>query len=368
MHPTAPTASTVSLAASALRALRRPLVAIAVAAVAACGSAPPSGASPGSAAGGAVAPVAPGPVGASAPPIRIGIALGGGAAKGFAHIGAIKMLEANGFAPAVVAGTSAGSVVGALYASGMNAFELQEKAVALDEAKIRDLQLSSGGLVLGQKLEDYVNEQVRRQPLERLAKPFVAVATRLEDGERTVFSRGNTGQAVRASSSVPGVFQPVAIGKHHFVDGGVVSPVPVDAARQLGADIVVAVDISSKARGQAPTGMLGTLGQSIAIMGQKLGQAELARADVVIRPQVLDIGPADFAQRASAILEGEKAALAAMPRIRERVAQLQAEREQATRLAQRKAAEAQRQACLDQRSRLQKLAGMAGLDGACPAP
>lgn len=297
------------------------------------------------------------PLSPSAPPIRIGIALGGGAAKGFAHIGVIKMLEANGFAPAVVAGTSAGSVVGALYASGMNAFELQEKAVALDEAKIRDLQLSSGGLLVGQKLEDYVNEQVRRQPMERLAKPFVAVSTRLEDGERTVFARGNTGQAVRASSSVPGVFQPVTIGKYHYVDGGVVSPVPVDAARELGADVVIAVDISSKARGQAPAGLLGTLSQSIAIMGQKLGQAELARADVIVRPQVLDIGGADFTQRATAILEGEKAALAAMPQIRERVAQ-----------ARQKAAEAQYQACLEQRSRLQKLAGMAGLDGACPPP
>jgi NTE family protein len=302
------------------------------------------------------------------PAIKVGIALGGGAAKGFAHIGVIKMLEANGLAPAVVAGTSAGSVVGALYASGMNAFELQEKAVALDEASIRDLQLSSSGLLLGQKLEDFVNEQVRRQPLERLAKPFVAVATRLEDGERTVFGRGNTGQAVRASSSVPGVFQPVAIGKYHFVDGGVVSPVPVDAARQLGADVVIAVDISSKARGQAPTGMLGTIGQSIAIMGQKLGQAELSRADVIVRPQVLDIGGADFTQRGSAILEGEKAALAAMPQIRERIAQLQAAREEAHRLAKQKAAEAQHQACLDQRSRLRKLAGLAGLDAACPPP
>lgn len=302
------------------------------------------------------------------PAIKVGIALGGGAAKGFAHIGVIKMLEANGLAPAVVAGTSAGSVVGALYASGMNAFELQEKAVALDEVRIRDLQLSSGGLVLGQKLEDFVNEQVRRQPLERLAKPFVAVATRLEDGERTVFGRGNTGQAVRASSSVPGVFQPVAIGKFHYVDGGVVSPVPVDAARQLGADVVIAVDISSRARGQTPAGMLATIGQSIAIMGQKLGEAELSRADVIVRPQVLDIGATDFSQRASAILEGEKAALAAMPQIRERIAQLQAARDQAARLAKRRAAEAQHQACLDQRSRLQKMAGLAGFDGACPAP
>lgn len=304
----------------------------------------------------------------SLPAIKVGIALGGGAAKGFAHIGVIKILEANGFTPDVVAGTSAGSVVGALYASGMDAFELQEKAVALDEARIRDLQLSSGGLLLGQKLQDFVNEQVRSQSLERLARPFAAVATRLEDGERTVFVRGNTGQAVRASSSVPGVFQPVAIGRHHFVDGGLVSPVPVDAARQLGADVVVAVDISSKARGQTPSGMLGTIGQSIAIMGQKLGQAELSRADVIVRPQVLDIGGADFSQRASAILEGEKAALAAIPRLRERIAQLQAARHQADRLAKQRAAEAQHQACLEQRSRLQRLAGLAGLDGACPAP
>lgn len=334
--------------------LWRPLAYLGLAGLAACGSAPP---------GKSAAPAQ-----AAAEPVRIGVALGGGAAKGFAHIGVIKMLEANGLAPAVVAGTSAGSVVGALYASGMDAFELQEKAVALDETRIRDLQLSSGGLVQGQKLEDYVNEQVRRKPLEQLAKPFVAVATRLEDGERTVFARGNTGQAVRASSSIPGVFQPVAIGKYHYVDGGIVSPVPVDAARQLGADVVIAVDISNKARGKTPEHLLGALGQSIAIMGQKLGQAELARADVVIRPKVLDIGPADFSQRASAIVEGEKAALAAMAQIRERIAQVQAERAQATRLAQQKALDAQREACLNNRSRLRKLAGMAGLDDSCAAP
>jgi len=332
------------------RFLSRSLACLALLGLAACGSNPP-----------APAPEAA-PAATAALP-RIGLALGGGAAKGFAHIGVIKMLEANGLAPAVVAGTSAGSVVGALYASGMDAFALQQKAVALDEGKIRDLQWSSGGLVLGQKLEDYVNAQVHRQPLERLAKPFVAVATRLEDGERTVFSRGNTGQAVRASSSVPGVFQPVAIGKYHYVDGGIVSPVPVDAARALGADLVIAVDISNKARGKAPGDLLGTLGQSIAIMGQKLGQAELARADVVIRPEVLDIGPADFSQRAAAIVEGEKAALAAMPQIRERIAQWQAGQAQAA----QKATQAQHQACLEQRTRLQKIAGMAGLDGACAA-
>ncbi|EJE48503.1 putative esterase of the alpha-beta hydrolase superfamily [Acidovorax sp. CF316] len=344
-----------------LHTFLRPLaLALAVAGLSACGG----GTTPSQPAATTAAP-ATAVTGAAPAPIKVGIALGGGAAKGFAHIGVIKMLEANGFAPAVVSGTSAGAVVGALYASGMNAFDMQEKAVALDEAKIRDLQLSSGGLVVGKKLEDYVNEQVGRKSLEQMAKPFVAVATRLEDGERTVFARGNTGQAVRASSSVPGVFQPVTIGKYHFVDGGIVSPVPVDAARQLGADIVVAVDISNKARGKTPGDMLGTLGQSIAIMGQKLGEAELARADVVIRPQVLDIGPADFAQRASAILEGEKAALAAMPQVRERIAQIQAERARAAQLAQEKVREAEYRACLEKRSSLQKLAGMAGMGEGC---
>ena len=269
-------------------------------------------------------PTPPAALTPSPPParIRIGLALGGGAAKGFAHIGVIKMLEANGLRPEMVSGTSAGSVVGALYASGMDAFEMQQTAFALDEAKIRDVSLFSGGVVKGQKLQDYVNELVKQRLIERMGKPFAAVSTQLETGKRTVFTRGNTGQAVRASSSIPGVFEPVSIGRWHYVDGGIVSPVPVDAARQLGADFVIAVDISTKASGKTPTHMLGIVNQSIGIMGQKLGEQELARADVVIRPRVNDIGPADFDQRNNAIMEGEKAALAAMPQIRARLAQL----------------------------------------------
>lgn len=264
-------------------------------------------------------------------PVRVGVALGGGAAKGFAHIGVIKMLEANGIQPVVVSGTSAGSVVGALYASGMDAFQMQKQAFALDEASIRDVSLFSGGLVKGQKLQDYVNQLVKQRPIERMTKPFAAVATQLETGERTVFVRGNVGQAVRASSSIPGVFEPVVIGGRHFVDGGVVSPVPVDAARQLGADFVIAVDISTKVDGKAPGTLLGNVNQSITIMGQKLGQQEMARADIVIRPKVNDIGPADFEQRNNAILEGERAALAAMPQIRDRLARLRAARAAAAR-------------------------------------
>jgi NTE family protein len=261
--------------------------------------------------------------------LRIGLALGGGAAKGFAHIGVIKMLEANGIHPDVVAGTSAGSVVGALYASGMDPFQLQETAFAMDESSIRDVRLFSGGVVQGQKLQDYVNQMVKNRPLDKLSIPFAAVATQLETGQRTVFVRGNTGQAVRASSSVPGVFEPVEINGKHYVDGGVVSPVPVDAARQLGADVVIAVDISTKASGANPVGMINIVGQSISIMGQKLGEQELARADIVIRPNVNQIGSADFEQKNQAILEGERAALAAMPAIKAKIAAIQTARQQA---------------------------------------
>lgn len=264
-----------------------------------------------------------------APKPRIGLALGGGAAKGFAHIGVIKMLEANGIRADVVAGTSAGSVVGALYASGMDPFQMQEQAFGMDEAKIRDVQFFSRGLVQGQKLQDYVNQLVGNRPIEKLKLPFAAVSTQLEDGHRTVFVRGNTGQAVRASSSIPGVFEPVEISGRHYVDGGVVSPVPVDAARQLGADLVIAVDISSKADGSNPQGMLGVVGQSISIMGQKLGEQELARADVVIRPRVNQIGATDFEQKNQAILEGERAAMAAMPAIKAKLAAMEAARRNA---------------------------------------
>lgn len=275
-------------------------------------------------------PTVPPPVIVPAPvKLKIGLALGGGAAKGFAHIGVIKMLEASGIHPDVVAGTSAGSVVGALYASGMDAFALQETAVGLDEKKIRDVRLFSGGLVQGRALQDYVNQLLHHQSIEQLKIPFAAVATQLETGQRTVFVRGNTGQAVRASSSIPGVFEPVEINGKHYVDGGVVSPIPVDAARQLGADFVIAVDISTKPSGSNPQGIMNIVGQTIAIMGQQLGTQETARADMVIRPNLSGIGPTDFEQKSQAILEGERAALAAIPAIRAKLAAMTATRQTA---------------------------------------
>ena len=168
----------------------------------------------------------------------------------------------------------------------------------------------------GEKLERYINQQVSQRPIEKLNRAFGAVVTDLTNGNRVVFRRGNTGQAVRASAAVPGVFEPVLIQGRKYVDGGVVSPVPVYAAREMGADIVIAVDISTKPSRKPGSGTLNTLDQTLNIMGQKLGEAELQRATVVIRPDISRIGSTDFAQKNQAILEGEKAAQAALPAIR----------------------------------------------------
>lgn len=246
---------------------------------------------------------------------KVALALGGGAAKGFAHVGVIKVLESHGIRPDIITGTSAGAVVGSLYAAGYSGIQLQNMALALDPASISDLVLGDGGFVKGEKLERYINQQVRNLPIEKLTRPFGAVATDLANGNRVVFRRGNTGQAVRASAAVPAVFEPVLIQGRKYVDGGLVSPVPVNAAREMGADIVIAVDISTKPNAKGGGSVLGALDQTLNIMGQKLGQAELQHATVVIRPDISRIGSTDFAQKNQAILEGEKAAQAALPAI-----------------------------------------------------
>ncbi|MBC3872325.1 patatin-like phospholipase family protein [Undibacterium flavidum] len=256
-------------------------------------------------------------------PVKIGLALGGGAARGFAHIGVIKVLEAQGIVPDLVVGTSAGSVVGAMYAAGNNGFTLQKMALEMDEATISDWSLpffsKSSGVLKGEALQNYVNKMVGQSSIEKLKKPFGAVATDLNTGTPILFQRGNTGLAVRASSSVPGVFQPVKINERYYVDGGLVSPVPVRFAREMGADIVIAVNISSAPEGQSATSSLEVLMQTFTIMGQSLNQFELKNADVVIKPDLPTMKGSDFNGRNLAILAGEKAALALIPELKEKI-------------------------------------------------
>jgi NTE family protein len=252
--------------------------------------------------------------------IKIGLALGGGAARGFAHIGVIKALEAQGIVPDIVVGTSAGSVVGALYASGYSGFALQKTALEMDEATISDWALPlfgrSSGLLKGEALQGYVNKAVHNVPMEKLKIAFGAVATDLKTGQPILFRRGNTGMAVRASSAVPSVFQPVSIGGKTYVDGGLVAPVPVRFAREMGADFIIAVNISTQTEGQATASSLDVLMQTFSIMGQRLNHYELKDADVVITPALGMMGSSDFNGRSLAILAGEQAAAAAMPQLK----------------------------------------------------
>jgi NTE family protein len=256
-------------------------------------------------------------------PVRIGLALGGGAARGFAHIGVIKVLEAQGIVPDVVVGTSAGSVVGAMYAAGNNGFALQKMALEMDEATISDWSLpffsKSSGVLKGEALQGYVNRMVNQASIEKLKKPFGAVATDLNTGMPVLFQRGNTGLAVRASSAVPGVFQPVKINDRFYVDGGLVSPVPVRFAREMGADIVIAVNISSAPEAQNSSSSLEVLMQTFTIMGQSLNQFELKNADVVIKPDLPGMKGNDFNGRNLAILAGERAANAVIVELKEKI-------------------------------------------------
>ena len=259
----------------------------------------------------------------AAAPVKVALVLGGGAARGFAHIGVIKALEAQGIVPDMVVGTSAGSVVGALYAAGNNGFALQKMALAMDEAAISDWSVPffarSSGVLKGDALQNYVNKAVGNQPIERLKMPFAAVATDLNSGAPIVFRRGNTGLAVRASSSVPGVFQPVRIGNRLYVDGGLVAPVPVSFARKMGADFVIAVNISVEPEGQLASSSVDVLLQTFAIMGQRINRDELKGADIVIRPALGMMKGTDFAGRNLAVLAGEQAATAQMAEIRRKL-------------------------------------------------
>jgi NTE family protein len=277
-------------------------------------------------AGCATSPPGPGvpavpPIEAAKKPVRIGLALGGGAARGFAHVGVIAVLEDAGLRPQLVVGTSAGSLVAALYASGKTSAQLQQTALNMEEVAITDwmLPIFGRGMFRGDALARYVNDLVAHRTLENMAIPLGIVATDLNSGQAVLFQRGDTGTAVRASSAVPAVFLPVKINGREYVDGGLVSPVPVRFARQMGADVVVAVDISSPPEANLAGDTLQILLQTFAIMGKSINHYELKDADVVIRPSLVGLKSADFSARQRAIDSGRAAMLAALPQLKLRL-------------------------------------------------
>lgn len=286
----------------------RPLLAIAAAALlAACGTAGNNAACK--------------PVQTAKPAAVVGLALGGGASKGFAHVGIIKVLKENGIPVKVVTGTSAGSIVGSLFASGMSPDRLELEAEILGKTDLVDLTLSTSGFIKGEKLQNYINRKVGGRQIQQFPIKFAAVATDFETGKAVAFNQGNAGQAVRASAAIPNVFQPVIIGRHTYVDGGLSQPVPVSAARRQGANFVIAVDISARPGKNISQGFFSYLDQTLNVMSVSALQNELGQADVVIKPQVLDLGAVGgFDQKKRAIRLGEEAARAALPEIKRKLA------------------------------------------------
>ena len=252
-------------------------------------------------------------------PPRIGLALGGGAARGFAHIGVIQVLEEAGIKPQLVVGTSAGSLVAALYASGKSGNELANLAQGMDESALTDWSFPGRGLIKGELLAKYVRAQTGGLNIEQMKMPLGIVATDLADGEPILFQRGDIGAAVRASSAVPAVFQPVRMGGREYVDGGLVSPVPVRFAREMGAEMVIGVDISTPPNPESTGDSFHILLQTVAIMGRSINRWELKDADVVLRPTLAGVSSADFTARMKAVQSGREAALAALPALRAKI-------------------------------------------------
>ncbi|HFC8489483.1 TPA: patatin-like phospholipase family protein [Neisseria subflava] len=258
------------------------------------------------------------------PKATVALALGGGASKGFAHIGIIKVLKENNIPIKIVTGTSAGSIVGSMYASGMSPDRLELEAEILGKTDLVDLTLSTSGFIKGEKLQNYINRKVGNRPMQQFPIKFAAVATDFESGKPVVFNVGNAGQAVRASASIPNVFQPVVIGSRKYVDGGLSQPVPVSAAKKLGANFIIAVDISARPAKNVSQGMFSYLDQTFNVMSQTALHQELGQANVVIKPQVLELGSiGGFDQKQRAIQLGEQAARAALPEIKRKLAAYQ---------------------------------------------
>ncbi len=232
----------------------------------------------------------------------VALVLGAGGSRGFAHVGVIKALEAAGIRADIVVGSSSGSVVAALYAGGNDARALEAMALGIEDSDLIDFTLFGPGRVQGDALQDYVNKALANRSIEALGRPFAVVATERATNTMTIFNRGNTGLAVRASSSIPNVFWPVLIEGREYVDGGLTSRVPVTVARRMGADVVIAVDVSWR------------------------GSSEVDAADIAIRPATPRTRSLDFSAKVEAIAAGEAATRDAIPAIRESIAAVAAQK------------------------------------------
>jgi len=237
-----------------------------------------------------------------APQPIVGLVLGAGGSRGFAHVGVIKALEAAGIDPDIVVGVSSGAIVASLYAGGLHARALENIALRVEDNDLFDFTLFGPGVIEGGRLQEFVNATLGNRPIESLAKPFAAIAAERETRRMKIFNRGNTGLAVRASASVPRLFWPVMIGGAEYVDGGLASRVPTPVARAMGADIVIAVDVSWH------------------------GSSDADAADIVIRPATVRTRITDFNHKIENMAAGEDATRAVISRLKKLIAKVAAQK------------------------------------------
>jgi NTE family protein len=251
---------------------------------------------------------------------RIAVALGSGGPRGLAHVGVLKALEDNGIVPDLIVGTSSGALVGALYASGLSVEEMAAMAMDLQPTELLDFSYSDRGYIRGEALQNFINRLVKQRPLEQLPKEVAIVSTDLKTGNAVIFNRGDTGLAVRASSAVPGRFQPVLINGKNYLDGDLVSPVPMRIARELGADIVIGVDVSAFIEDTPTEKSFPTEWITTGTMRKTIVEHEARYADVVIHPNIGYYAGWSDAYKRNCFAIGERAALAAIPKIKAAIA------------------------------------------------
>jgi NTE family protein len=246
---------------------------------------------------------------------KIGLALGSGSARGLAHIGVLKVLKKEGIQVDFIAGSSIGSLIGVLYANGIDPEMMEGLALHLKRKHWLDFTVPGYGFITGEKVKELIMLLTHRKNLEDLQIPMAVIATDLLTGERVVFNEGNAADAVRASISIPGVFTPVVKEKQVLVDGGVVERVPISIVKEMGADIVIAVDVLPQKRNPMRIkSIFDVIMHSLEIMERRVFD-EQRLADVLIQPDVSNIHPADFSQVAECVQKGEEAAQNALEEI-----------------------------------------------------
>jgi NTE family protein len=253
-------------------------------------------------------------------PPKVALVLGGGAARGFAHIGVLRVLEDARIPVELIVGTSVGALVGALYADGYNARELEHLSRDLDRGDFFDFGIAPAlfgtGLARGERLERWARDHLRTRRIEQLAIPYAAVATDLDDGSVVVIGRGDVARAIRASSAIPGVFEPVELDRRLLVDGGVVANLPVTIARDLGADVVIAVDVTEVSGKARPSSFVEVVMRAVTILTHEGVQESARAANVLVAPAVGGVGLLDFEAKDRAIAAGAAAAREKLPQIR----------------------------------------------------